>query len=120
MYTEGFDQWFKLCKNINTPFTEWNKTTTEVFRNITQQQLEILEDNMSRVSEQLKRLSGVKKPEDWITLQKDCITEDVTATMEYLQKMSHLSLETMTKMSKLCNVSPAMMAGSKTPEHSDR
>lgn len=100
MYIEGFEQWFKLNKNIGMPLHEWNKITTDICKRMAAQNLEILGEGYSRFSERLKRLTNIKKPEDLINLQKDILNEDITLTLAYLQKMVHLSLENMDELAK--------------------
>lgn len=102
MNTDNFEQWYKLNKNLSAPLQEWNKTTTELFQKITQHNLEIMTDNVSRFSEQLKRLSNAKKPDEFITIQKDCINEDISATITNFQKIVHNTLENIEEISKLC------------------
>lgn len=101
MYTEGFEQWFKMNKNITSPFNEWNKTCTELCRRVTQQSLEIFGENVSRLSDRLKRFSNVRKPEDFFNLQKESFQEDIAATIENTQKLVHSSMENMEEFTKL-------------------
>lgn len=102
MYIEGFEQWFKLNRNLSTPLSDWSKTTTELFRRTAQQHLEIMEENFSRWSDQIKRLSNVKKPEDFLNLQKDCMSENMNATLENIQKLTQISMKNVEELSKLC------------------
>lgn len=101
MYTEGFEQWFKMNKNMTGPLNEWNKTCTEMGRRIAQQNLEILGDNISRLSDRLKRLSSIRKPEDFFNLQKECLQEDMTAAIEGTQKLIHTTMQNMEEFTKL-------------------
>ena len=102
MNTEGFDQFLKMGKNMTGPFGDLQKASTEIFRRIAQQNLEMMGENFSRLSDQVRRLSDVRKPEDFFNLQKQCINEDVTATIENLQKMVHTSMENIEEFTKLC------------------
>ncbi|RDI38964.1 phasin family protein [Aquicella lusitana] len=102
MYTEGFEQWFKVNKNLTTPLNEWNKACTEMCRRMTQQNLELIGENVSRLSERLKRISSVRKPEDFFNLQKECLNEDMAASIEYMQKYIHNSMENFEEFTKLC------------------
>jgi len=104
---EGYDQWFKLNKSWNTPFTEWNKVTMEICKRMAAHNLEMVGENYSRFSERLKRISNIKKPEDFLNLQKDIINEDLTATLEHMQKMVHLSMENMEELTRLWGTSAA-------------
>ena len=101
MYTEGFEQWFKLNKNM-TALSEWNKTTADMCQRVAQQNLSIMEENLTRISDQIKRASSVRKPEEWLTLQKDIINEDITAAVECAQKITHTYMENMDALTKLC------------------
>ena len=102
MYSESLDQWFKANKNFTNPFMEWNKLATEICRHVAEQNIELLGENVSRMSEQLKRISHVKRPDDLLNLQKEIITEDVAAVIENTQKVIHLALESMEQCTKLC------------------
>jgi translation initiation factor 2 alpha subunit (eIF-2alpha) len=101
MYTEGFDQWAKLNKNFTAPFNEWNKATSEICKRISDQNLELFGENFSRFSDQVKRLSNVKKPEDLFNLQKDLMSENITASIELMQKIIHITMENMEDIAKL-------------------
>lgn len=102
MYNEGFEQFFKLGKHISTPVEEWNKAAAGILHKVAEQNMEILNDNFSRFSDQMKRLSNVKRPEDLITLQKDCINEDISSVIENSQKIVHMSMENIEEITKLC------------------
>jgi len=93
MITDGFEQWLKLNKNLNTPITEWGKASSELYRHLSEENIEILNETLSRVAEQMKRLSNVRSPEDLLNLQKECISEDVHAMIKHWQKISHLQQE---------------------------
>lgn len=118
MYNERFEQLFKANKNLSGPLNEWNKTTTELCRRAAQQNLEMIGENFTRFSEQLKRLSSVRKPEDLISFQKDCINEDVTATLENMQKIIRMTMESVEEFTNFCSSSmhESVAAGNKTVE----
>lgn len=101
MYTEGFEQWFKLNKNFTTPVNDINKATTDICRRLTQEGLEILSDNVTLVSDQMKRLSNIRKPEDYLNLTRECLTEDLNAGVATIQKMMQLSMQTIEEMTRL-------------------
>lgn len=101
MYTEGFEEWIKMNKNLTAPINELNKASTEIYKRITDQNLELFGENLSRFTEQLKRLGSIKKPEDFINLQKDMMGENITGTIETLQKVIHMNMETMEEIAKL-------------------
>jgi hypothetical protein len=101
MSTESIDQWFKLNKNITAPLNEWTKVTTDICQRMTQQNLTIAEENISRLSDQWKRLSNVRKIEDYLTLQKDVLNEDMSAAMKVAQDVTHTYMEAMEDLTKL-------------------
>lgn len=107
MYTEGFDQWLKMSKHLTSPIGDWNKVASDVIRRTTQQNLDIIGENFSRLSDQFKRLSHVRKPEDLLALQKDLINEDITAAINTSQLIIHTAMENMEEITKACgNVHP--------------
>jgi hypothetical protein len=101
MYNENIEQWFKLNKNIGTPVSEMNKATTDMCKRIAEQNLELIEENIARFSNQVKRLSNVRSPEELINLQKDCLSENITAGMETTQKIIQMGMENVEEVSKL-------------------
>jgi hypothetical protein len=101
MYTEGFEQWFKLNKNMTGPLNELGKTATDICRRSAQQNLEIIGENLNRFSDQMKRLSNVRKPEDLINLQRECLNEDISAVMENTQKLAHNAMENYEELSRI-------------------
>ena len=119
MYIEGVEQWIKMTRNFSTPFTEFNKATTEISKRISEQNLEIIGDNFSRLSNQLKRFSNIKNPEDLINLQKDCVSENITACIETAQKMTHLTMENMEEIAELWS-STAVKISEKTVEKAQK
>ena len=102
MYTEHYDHWFKANKNFATPLTEWNKATAEICQRAAQKNLELIGDNFSLLSDQLKRFTSIRKPEELVTLQKECLAENMNAAAECLQKIMHISMENMEEFTKLC------------------
>lgn len=102
MYTEGFEQWFKMNKNFVNPMGELGRASTEIYQHMMEQQLEIVGENFSRLSNQLQRLSSVKDPQSLLKVQKDCINEDVSAAIENTQKMIHIAMESMEEFTKVC------------------
>lgn len=107
MYHESFDQLFKVNKNLTAPVSEWNKTLNEIGKRIAEQNLEIIGDNFNRISSQLKRLSSVRKPEDLFNLQKDCLSENISASIDVAQKISHMAMENMEEIAKLWGTTAA-------------
>lgn len=105
MYTEGFDQWLKMSKYLSSPMGDWSKTLTEIIRHTTQQNLEMIGENFSRLSDQCKRLSHARKPEDLLNLQKDILNEDITVAINNTQTLIHTTVENMEEITKLCGTS---------------
>lgn len=101
MFADNFEQLFKLNKNFNAPISEWMKLSNEMCQHMIEQNLEILSENYSRASNQLQRLTSIKRPEEFIHLQKDCFNENLTATLEEIQKIVRLSIENMEQITKM-------------------
>ena len=101
MITEGFEQYYKLSKNFMNPLNnDVSKTVLELCRRVNQGALEIAGDNLNRTAEQMKRFSSVKRPEELLTLQKECLTENLSAVMSDIQKWVTLSLGSFEEVSK--------------------
>src|SRR5262245_53149470 len=123
MYTEGFEQWVKLNKSFTTPITEFNKATTEICKRMSEQNMQIIGENFTRFTNQMKRLSNIKKPEDFINFQRDCISENISASIETIQKLTHLSMENFEEITKLWGVTAAKIsekAVEKAQKYSER
>lgn len=112
MFTDTQDQWFKSSKSFATPLNEWNKTTNEMCQRFTQQQLSLISTHFSRVSEQMKRFTSVKKPEDFMQLQKECLQENIAASIESMQNMLLMTMENLEELSKLCQIQRETVATS--------
>lgn len=106
MNTENFEQWYKQSKNFANPMNELNKTMTDLCRRATQEGLEIVSDNVSLLSDQMKRLSNIRKPEDYLNLTREYMTENMNASMSNVQKIMQLSMRTLEEMSHLSNNLP--------------
>lgn len=102
---EGLEQWVRLNRNFAGPVGEWNKTTSEILRRIYQQNLSLLGEQFELLSDQCKRLSAAKKPEELISIYKDIYTEGTTAAMKGLDKYLRLSMESVEDFSKCCSMS---------------
>lgn len=98
--SENFEQWLNLNKNLNLPLSEFNKTAAEIFKRSAEQNLEIYAETFSRLTNQLKRLSTVKKPEEFIALQKECFNENVTALIENSHKITQSLSENMQELTR--------------------
>lgn len=112
MYTEGFEQWFKLNKNMTNPMNEINKAATEICRRSAQHNMELIGENVTRLSDQLKRFSNVRKPEDFFNLQKECLNEDMSALMKNMQELSQNALENFEELSKILGSTAAKVTES--------
>ena len=102
MSTDNFEQFFKMNKNLTGPMNDWYKLLTEMYQHTAQQNLELYSENVSRFSEQLKRLANIHKPEELLQEQRTILNEDVTAAVDTLQKVMHTNVESMEEFSKLC------------------
>lgn len=100
MYTEGFEQWVKLNQNLTAPLAELNKTTTQMLQKVYQQQIEMTSDNIARISNQIKRMGHVKKPEEMMTLQKECISENISSAVDNMQKLIQISMQNFEELTK--------------------
>lgn len=124
MNTEHFEQWFKLNKNLTGPLAELQKTAAEICQRVAQENIELANKNVSRCTEQLKRLSSVKKPEEFFALQKECLTENMSAAMENVQKIMKSSVENMEKLAdvwgSLCKSTTENVAAAAKPHHDNR
>lgn len=101
MYNDNFEQMLKFNKTLNTPLNEWTKTLTDISKRVTDQHLELFGNQYACVSNHLKRLSTVKKPEDLLTLQKELICELITTNIENTQKIMHTAQENLDECAKL-------------------
>lgn len=103
MYTEGFEQWIKTAnKNFSAPLGDWHKASNEMLHHIVSENLEMISDNLLRLSDQLKRFAQIKKPEDYLNVIRECINEDINATIENSQKLLHSTMEHMEECAKSC------------------
>lgn len=107
MYNEGLDNLLKMNKTFTAPLGEWNKAINDIGKRIADQNMEIIAENFTRVSNQLKRLSNVRKPEDFFNLQKDCLSENISAGIDLTQKVIHMTMENFEEISKLSGTTAA-------------
>lgn len=101
MYTEGFEQWIKSTKDFGAPMGELNKATTDICKRMAEENLQLLNENFSLMSDQLKRLSSIKRPEDYLNVLRECINEDISASIENTQRLMHSTMEHMEECAKL-------------------
>lgn len=120
MYTEGFEQWFKGNKNWSLPISEWSKTTTEICRKATQENLEIISENFNRFSDHLKHLSTIRKPEEWISVPKDCLDKELSAATQMMQRVMNIYMQNIEAFSKLCSASQEAVASKMEKEKSGK
>ncbi len=92
MFTEGFEQLFKTSKHLSNPLSEWNKTCTDMCRRIAQKNVELVGENVSHFSEQMKKLSTIRKPEELLIWQKEAVEEQLTTNMKYAQELIQASM----------------------------
>lgn len=100
MYTGDMENMFKEG-GFGGSLTSLGKVTTDIYRRTAHENLELISDNLSRLSDQFKKLSNIKKPEDLISLQKECLSEDITATIQTSQKLMHLFMQNMEDLTHL-------------------
>lgn len=103
MYNDTFEQWLKMGKNLNYPLGDLSKATADICRTTTQEGLDMFNDNIALITDQMKRLSNIRKPEELVNLSRDCLTEDMHAIMGNLQKFMQLSARTVDDISRLSN-----------------
>ncbi|OGT42141.1 MAG: hypothetical protein A3F42_06140 [Gammaproteobacteria bacterium RIFCSPHIGHO2_12_FULL_37_34] len=104
MFNENFEQWYKN-KNLFTPTNEWGKQVTElchICQHMAQKNLEMTNENVFRWSDQFKRLTNIKKPEELLNLQRDFINENMSACMQGMQTLMSTCAEGMDEYMKLC------------------
>lgn len=104
MTTENFEQWFKINKLSET---------SDIVKRISEENMDLMEENLARVSNQMKRLANVKNVEDLINLQKDCWSENISAGAQNLQRLFQMGIETQEEILKKWGA-----AASKTVEKS--
>ena len=105
MFNENFEQWYKN-KNFFTSTDEFSKQITElchVCQHTSHKNLELANENIFRLSDQFKRLTNVRKPEDFFNLQRDFISENMNACVHGMQTLMSTCAEGMDEYMKLCN-----------------
>lgn len=120
MNTQGFESFLNLGKNLQHPMSDLSKASSEICHRLAQENIEILEDNVSRFADQLKRLARVRRPEEFIGLQKDCFNEDVTAAIQNMQKYVHMSMECMEDLTKLSGSAQEAVAATGKAFHGEK
>ena len=104
MFNESFEQWYKN-KNFFTQPNELSKQVTElchICQHTAQKHLELANENVFRLSDQFKRLTNVKKPEDLFNLQRDFINENMHACIQGMQTFMSACAENVDECMKLC------------------
>lgn len=97
---EGYNAFFNNT-NLLSPLADFSLATTNVLRHTAQQHLEIIGQNFLRLSDQLKRLSSVQRPEELIRQQKEIINENLSAAMENSQRLMQIYTENINEFSKI-------------------
>jgi hypothetical protein len=100
-FTESSQQWFQFNKNWATSLSSFNKITTETFRDLARQNLELIGENFNRFSDQMRRFSSIKRPEELIDFGRECINENISSNIETLQKILQMYLTNMESFSEL-------------------
>lgn len=75
-------------------------------RSVAEEVFEIAGENLTRISNQMKRLTEVRKPEDFLNLQRECMEENIAAISKNTEKLMHLyagRLEEWTKNCEACH-----------------
>ncbi|MFZ2314266.1 MAG: phasin family protein [Gammaproteobacteria bacterium] len=117
---QGFESFLNMGKNLQHPMSDLNKATTEICQRLVQENIDILEENVSRFSDQLKRLGRVHRPEELISLQKDCFNEDISAAIQNMQKYVHMSMESMEDLTKLAGSAQDAVASTGKAFHGEK
>lgn len=103
MNNEHIEQWLRFNRSLTGPVQALGKASTDMLRKSAERQLEIINDSCKVVADQLRRATHLRKPEDFVTFQKECSNEYLNAFSDNVQKMAHLGLENVEEMLKLYN-----------------
>lgn len=103
MASDNYEQWFNLNlnRNLGLPLNELNKTTSEILKRSAERNLEIYAEAFTRFTDQLKRLSSIKKPEDLLNLNKEFFNENVSALIDDSDKITQTISENLHDLTKL-------------------
>lgn len=109
MYTESMEQLLKANKNLSAPLSEWNKLTADTIRRILEENIEllsedfqILSENFSLLSHQLDRISHVKKPDEYMSVVRECVNENINKSIENSQRLLRASMDHFQEAVKAC------------------
>lgn len=120
MFTEQYEQWFKAM-NKPQAMSEWTKLGTDIFQRSAAQQWRMVEENVTRITDQTKRFASVRKPEDFFNLQKECINENLTASINCVQTMMKSAMENVDAITKLCSQSQSQnQASNQSQQHNNK
>lgn len=100
MSIEPLEQVLKFSKSFVNPLNDLNKITMSCCKKLADQQLELISENTARTASQIRKLSSVKKPEEFIELQREILTENLNAGLAAAQKIFKLSMENMETLTK--------------------
>ncbi len=103
MNKEHIEQWLNFNHSITAPVQALGKASTDILRKSAERHLEIINDSCSIVADQLRRATNLRKPEDFVTFQKECTNEYLNAFSDNVQKIAHLNLENVEDLLKLYN-----------------
>lgn len=124
MVTDAFEQYNKLGKNFLNPWSDVSKAFMDLYRRANQGSLEVAGENLTRAAEQLKRFSCVKRPEELLGLQKECLNENITAWMSDFQKLMNISLGSFEEINKTFTTNikeqPGATAGTSSTKTTER
>jgi hypothetical protein len=99
-FTESSQQWFQFNKNWANSVNSFNQITTQTFRDLARQNLELIGENFNRFSDQMRRFSTIKRPEEFVDLGRECINENISASVETLQNILQMYLTNIDKLSE--------------------
>lgn len=55
MHTEGFERWFNVA-NLTNPISEWNKITIEMTKRLTEQNMQMIHENITTNLENTQKI----------------------------------------------------------------
>lgn len=100
MENKEFENWLNF-KTLGQPFSELNSTISDIAKRTTEQNFGIYAEAFSRYTDQLKRLSNIKRPEDYLTLMKECFNENVSAFIENSHKVTQNASQNMQELTRI-------------------
>lgn len=107
MLNTNYDQLFRMGKNFNLPFNEWSKAAAAISQRVMAHNLGIIGEQCSLVSDQLNRLTTIKKPEELLNMQKEFLSENLSLGLKSAKETMALSLENVDELTKLWSTTAA-------------